>query len=462
MIKYICCKVCKGDCFLKMDMPKNVDTAIGLLQSAGFEAYAVGGCVRDTLLGKTPNDWDITSSASPEEIKAVFADFHCIDTGIKHGTVTVIADGEPLEITTFRLDGEYEDNRHPKSVTFTSVLGEDLGRRDFTVNAMAYSRKTGTVDLFGGRDDLKNGIIRCVGDPDRRFNEDALRILRALRFASTLNFEIEPLTAQSLINNRTLLGNISEERIAKELIKLVCGKGARRILTDFAPVLFEILPELRPMYKNGHDNPHHCYDIYEHTLIALENIDPKPTLRFAMLLHDCGKPAVKIFDENGVAHFYGHQRVSAEISAQILARLKVSNRFRDEVLFLVSNHDRWELYENTDKMPRYLSKFGFDGVTKLLKVMRADVLAQSPEYRYRLEQISAANEAAKALAAQEPCLSLRELQINGRTLMDIGIPQGRQLGAVLAQLLDEVIDGVTKNTQEALTARAREIYGEMK
>ena len=327
---------------------------------------------------------------------------------------------------------------------------------------MAYSRKTGTVDLFGGRDDLKNGIIRCVGDPDRRFNEDALRILRALRFASTLDFEIEPLTAQSLINNRTLLGNISEERIAKELIKLVCGKGARRILTDFAPVLFEILPELRPMYKNGHDNPHHCYDIYEHTLIALENIDPEPTLRLAMLLHDCGKPAAKIFDENGVAHFYGHQRVSAEISAQILARLKVSNRFRDEVLFLVSNHDRWELYENTEKMPRYLSKFGFDGVTKLLKVMRADVLAQSPEYRYRLEQISAANEAAKALAAQEPCLSLRELQINGRTLMDIGIPQGRQLGAVLAQLLDEVIDGVTKNTQEALTARAREIYGEMR
>ena len=243
---------------MKMDMPKNVDTAIGLLQSAGFEAYAVGGCVRDTLLGKTPNDWDITSSASPEEIKAVFADFHCIDTGIKHGTVTVIADGEPLEITTFRLDGEYEDNRHPKSVTFTSVLGEDLGRRDFTVNAMAYSRKTGTVDLFGGRDDLKNGIIRCVGDPDRRFNEDALRILRALRFASTLDFEIEPLTAQSLINNRALLGNISEERIAKELIKLVCGKGARRILTDFAPVLFENLPELRQMYTNGNENPHHC------------------------------------------------------------------------------------------------------------------------------------------------------------------------------------------------------------
>lgn len=445
-----------------MDMPKNVDTAINLLQSAGFEAYAVGGCVRDSLLGKTPNDWDITTSAKPEDMKSVFADFHCIDTGIKHGTVTVVIDGEPLEITTFRLDGEYEDNRHPKSVTFTSNLGADLGRRDFTVNAMAYSKMTGTVDLFGGQNDLKNKIIRCVGDPDRRFNEDALRILRALRFASALDFEIEEKTAQSLLKNRALLGNISEERIAKELLKLVCGKGAKRILTDFAPVLFEILPELQPMYKNSHDNPHHCYDIYEHTLIAVESIDPEPTLRFAMLLHDCGKPAVKKFDENGVAHFYGHQRISAEISAQILARLKVSNKFRDEILFLVSNHDRWELYENTEKMPRYLSKFGLDGVLKLLKVMRADVLAQSPEYRYRLDQIADAEEIAKNLAAQKPCLSLSELQINGRTLMDIGIPQGRKLGAVLAQLLDEVIDGVTKNTQEALTTRAREIYSEMK
>lgn len=447
---------------MTMDMPKNVDIAINLLQLAGFEAYAVGGCVRDSLLGKTPNDWDITTSAKPEDMKSVFADFHCIDTGIKHGTVTVVIDGEPLEITTFRLDGEYEDNRHPKSVTFTSNLGADLGRRDFTVNAMAYSKMTGTVDLFGGQNDLKNRIIRCVGDPDRRFNEDALRILRALRFASALDFEIEEKTAQSLLKNRALLGNISEERIAKELLKLVCGKGAKRILTDFAPVLFEILPELQPMYKNSHDNPHHCYDIYEHTLIAVESIDPEPTLRFAMLLHDCGKPAVKKFDENGVAHFYGHQRISAEISAQILARLKVSNKFRDEILFLVSNHDRWELYENTEKMPRYLSKFGLDGVLKLLKVMRADVLAQSPEYKYRLDQIADAEETAKNLAAQKPCLSLSELQINGRTLMDIGIPQGRKLGAVLAQLLDEVIDGVTKNTQEALTTRAREIYSEMK
>ena len=443
-------------------MDEGAAELLDTLHRAGYAAYVVGGCVRDSLLGLTPHDWDLCTSALPQQVMELFGAQRCIPTGLQHGTVTVKQSGALYEITTFRTEGTYTDGRHPDEVHFVPDVREDLARRDLTINAMAYNEKEGLVDPFGGQADLQSGIVRAVVVPRQRFTEDALRILRALRFASTLDFEIEPLTAQSLINNRALLGNISEERIAKELIKLVCGKGARRILTDFAPVLFEILPELRPMYKNGHDNPHHCYDIYEHTLIALENIDPEPTLRFAMLLHDCGKPAVKIFDENGVAHFYGHQRVSAEISAQILARLKVSNRFRDEVLFLVSNHDRWELYENTDKMPRYLSKFGFDGVTKLLKVMRADVLAQSPEYRYRLEQISAANEAAKALAAQEPCLSLRELQINGRTLMDIGIPQGRQLGAVLAQLLDEVIDGVTKNTQEALTARAREIYGEMK
>ena len=446
----------------RITIPPQVQALLRQLNAAGFSAYAVGGCVRDSLLGCAPQDWDICTSAGPEQTEACFAADRTILTGARYGTVTVVRGGVPYEITTFRAEAGYADSRHPDRVDFLRELAPDLARRDFTVNAMAYSKMTGTVDLFGGQNDLKNKIIRCVGDPDRRFNEDALRILRALRFASALDFEIEEKTAQSLLKNCALLGNISEERIAKELLKLVCGKGAKRILTDFAPVLFEILPELQPMYKNSHDNPHHCYDIYEHTLIAVESIDPEPTLRFAMLLHDCGKPAVKKFDENGVAHFYGHQRISAEISAQILARLKVSNKFRDEILFLVSNHDRWELYENTEKMPRYLSKFGLDGVLKLLKVMRADVLAQSPEYRYRLDQIADAEKIAKNLAAQKPCLSLRELQINGRTLMDIGIPQGRKLGAVLAQLLDEVIDGVTKNTQEALTTRAREIYREMK
>lgn len=443
-------------------VPENVETAVSLLESAGFEAYAVGGCVRDSLLGKEPNDWDITTSAAPDDMKRIFASFHCIDTGIKHGTITVIIDSEPLEITTFRLDGEYEDNRHPKNVTFTSSLREDLSRRDFTVNAMAFSPRVGTVDLFGGKEDLEKGIIRCVGDPDRRFNEDALRILRALRFASSLDFEIDKETAESAVNNRHLLRNISEERIFKELLGIICGKGARRILSDFALIVFEILPELLPMYKNSHDNPHHCYDIYEHTLAAVENIDPVPALRLAALLHDCGKPDCKKFDENGIAHFYAHQHRSSELAAQILSRLKTSNKLRDEVLFLVSNHDRWELYDDTDRMPRYLSKFGEQGVLELLKIMRADVLAQSPEYLFRLEQIESARQKCVELAAQKPCLSLKSLEINGKTLIVLGIPPGRQLGAVLAQLLDEVIDGITKNTREALSARACEIYKDIK
>lgn len=443
-------------------MPENVKTAISLLESCGFEAYAVGGCVRDSLLGKVPHDWDITTSATPEQTKNAFSAFHCIDTGIKHGTVTVVIDSEPLEITTFRLDGEYADNRHPKSVTFTPDLKEDLSRRDFTVNAMAFSPKVGVVDLFGGKKDLQKGIIRCVGDPDRRFNEDALRILRAMRFASVLDFEIDKETAESAVNNRRLLKNISAERIFKELSGLICGKGVRRILTDFAPVVFEILPELLPMYKNSHDNPHHRYDIYEHTLIAVENVEPDPALRLAALLHDCGKPECKKFDENGIAHFYAHQRVSAELAAQILTRLKTSNKLRDEVLFLVSNHDRWELYENLDRMPRYLSKFGEQGILNLLKIMRADVLAQSPDYFFRLEQIDSARQNCIELAAQKPCLSLKSLEINGRALMELGIPQGRVLGAVLSRLLDEVIDGQTKNTREALSARACEIYEDIK
>ena len=444
---------------MEIKLPPNVKKAISLLESAGFEVCAVGGCVRDSLLRKTPDDWDITTSASPEQMKEVFSSFHCIETGIQHGTLTVVI-GSPLEITTFRLDGEYEDNRHPKSVEFTSDLSADLARRDFTVNAMAYSPSQGLSDPFGGQEDLKNHIIRCVGEADRRFNEDALRILRGLRFASVLDFEIEDKTAESIHKNKALLKNISVERISKELMRLICGAGAHRVLSGFADVLFEIMPELSPMYKNSHDNPHHCYDIYEHTLYSLENVRPDPVPRFAMLLHDSGKPASKTFSQDGRAHFYGHQKLSAELAAQILARLKVSNSFRDEVLFLVGNHDRWELYENPENMKKYLARFGLDRVLELLEVMRADVLSQSPEYRFRLEKIEKAERTAKEIAALKPCLSLKGLAVNGKTLMANGIPEGKTLGAVLSALLGEVIDGKTKNSSEELIRRAKEIFEE--
>ncbi|MBQ2775447.1 MAG: HD domain-containing protein [Clostridia bacterium] len=447
---------------MKIKLPTNVQKAISLLEAAGFEAYAVGGCVRDSLLGKTPDDWDITTSATPEQMKSVFSGFHCIETGIQHGTLTVVIDSSALEITTFRLDGEYEDNRHPKTVEFTCDLTADLARRDFTVNAMAYSPSSGISDPFGGKEDLKNNVVCCVGDADRRFNEDALRILRGLRFASVLDFTIDPETADSIHKNKDLLKNISVERISKELLRLICGAGAHRVLSDFSDVLFTVLPQLQPMYKNSHDNPHHCYDIYEHTLFSLESISPDPVLRFAMLLHDSGKPASKTFDEKGRAHFYGHQKVSAEIAADILAQLKLPNKFRDEVLFLIDNHDRWELYEKSERMKKYLARFGLERTIKLLQVMRADVLSQSPEYHFRLESIAAAEQLAKELAALEPCLTLKSLAVNGRTLINHGIPEGKDLGAVLSALLEEVIDEKIPNDSNALIVRAKEIFEQTK
>ena len=447
---------------MTINLPLNVQKAISMLETSGFKAFAVGGCIRDSLMGKSPDDWDITTSATPDEMKAVFSEFHCIETGIEHGTLTVVIDSAPLEITTFRLDGEYEDNRHPKAVEFTDDLVLDLARRDFTVNAMAYSPSGGIVDPFDGQADLSNRLIRCVGEADRRFNEDALRILRGLRFASVLDFEIDSETAQSIHKNKDLLKNISVERVTKELIKLLCGNGAHRILTEFADVLFTVLPELEPMHKNSHDNPHHCFDIYEHTLFALENVPQDPVLRVAMLLHDCGKPATKTFADDGKAHFYSHQKVSAEIAADILLHLKVSNKFREEVLFLVNNHDRWELYEKPERMKKHLARFGLERTLNLLKVMHADVLSQSPEYRYRLQQIASAEQTAQDLAALEPCLTLKSLDVNGRTLINNGIPEGKTLGAVLAVLLEEVIDEKIENESNSLIARAKEIYEEMK
>lgn len=447
---------------MEIKLPTNAQMAISLLEAAGFKAHVVGGCVRDSLLGKSPDDWDITTSATPNEMKSVFSDFHCIETGIQHGTLTVVIDSSPLEITTFRLDGEYEDNRHPKSVEFTADLTADLARRDFTINSMAYSPSQGISDPFGGKEDLKNKIVRCVGDADRRFNEDALRILRGLRFASVLDFTIDPETAESIHKNKELLKNISVERIAKELLRLICGAGAHRILTEFSDVLFTVLPQLEPMHKNSHDNPHHCYDIYEHTLFSLENVPPNPVLRFAMLLHDSGKPSTKTFDDKGKAHFYGHQKVSAEIAADILSQLKLPNKFRDEVLFLVGNHDRWELYEKPELMKKYLARFGFERTLNLLKVMRADVLSQSPEYRFRLEKITAAEQQAEELATLEPCLTLKSLAVNGRTLINHGIPAGKELGAVLSALLEEVIDEKIENESNALIVRAKEIFEDIK
>lgn len=297
-----------------IEFPRPVVRLIRTLNEAGYEAYAVGGCVRDALLGRQPNDWDLTTSALPEQIKACFANRRVIETGIKHGTVTVLDGGVPYEITTYRLDGAYSDHRRPDSVEFVSDLKEDLRRRDFTVNAMACHPETGVVDLFGGQDDLRAGIIRCVGEPEHRFTEDALRILRALRFASTYDFAIAPATGRAALKLAPTLQNVSPERIFVELKKLLCGKGARRVLAEYSDILFTIFPALAPMRGCAQNNPHHAYDVWTHTLIALENAPADPVYRLTMLFHDSGKPAAHTVGEDGYDHFKGHPAISRNIA----------------------------------------------------------------------------------------------------------------------------------------------------
>ena len=318
-----------------MELPKEVKNAIGRLEAAGYEAFAVGGCVRDSLLGNEPGDYDLTTAAKPEETKRVFQGEKIVETGIKHGTVTVILGETPLEITTFRVESEYRDNRRPERVEFTKSIEEDLARRDFTMNALAYSESRGIVDPFGGEADIKAGIIRAVGDPEKRFREDALRIMRALRFASALGFEIEPETEKALLENRALLLNVSAERLSEELLKLLCGQNVRRVLMKYTDVLGVILPELLPMKGFSQQNPHHVYDVLEHSAAAAEKVPPRPALRLGALLHDVGKPRCFTIDENGVGHFYGHAEISAQMAEEILGRLRLDSAAKKEVVSLV-------------------------------------------------------------------------------------------------------------------------------
>jgi len=320
-------------------IPPQVNRAIEILQSNGHSAYVVGGAVRDMLMDKTAHDWDITTSALPEETLSAFSDFRTIETGLKHGTVTVIVDGMSLEITTFRIEGNYSDNRHPDKVDFTDKIESDLSRRDFTVNAIAFSPHKGFADPFDGQADIKNKVIRCVGNPDKRFSEDALRILRALRFSSVLGFEIDIETAESIRRNYKLLGNISVERIFVETSKLLCGKNAGKILRDFEDVFFFILPEISPLKNCTQNHERHIYDVWHHTVKAVESIEPVAELRFAMLLHDTGKPHCKTTDESGTDHFYSHGKISKKIAYDTLTRLKTSAKFRETVCNLVEYHD---------------------------------------------------------------------------------------------------------------------------
>lgn len=440
-----------------LQIPSYAQTAIETLEQVGYTAYIVGGCVRDALLGKEPNDFDITTSAQPNEVAEIFAKYHVIDTGLKHGTLTVVIEKVPVEITTYRIDGEYTDNRHPASVRFTDKIEDDLARRDFTVNAMAYSDKRGLVDCFGGMCDLENGIIRCVGNADARFGEDALRILRALRFAATLGFEIESETKQSIIKNRFLLKNIAAERIQAEFFKLICGKSAVSIIDEYRDVFAVFMPQIEAMFGFEQNNKHHCCDVWEHSLCALSHTDAVLTLRLAALFHDIGKPDVYSVGADGEGHFYAHPKKSVEHTRDILNALKCDNATKRRVLTLIEYHDAM-INPNKKSVKKWLSKLGEDMLFELTALQAADSYAHAEEYvAPRINQIEEIRRIMREVIAEGECFSLKELAVNGSDMAEIGFVS-RQIGNVLKVLLEAVISGEEINDRQRLMNRARDEY----
>ena len=434
-------------------IPESVQEVLRSLQDRGYEAWCVGGAVRDRLLGREPGDWDVTTSALPEETMAVFGD-RAIPTGIKHGTITVRTDRGPVETTTFRVDGDYRDHRRPEEVTFTRSLEEDLKRRDFTVNAMALGLTGELRDPFGGQADLKAGILRCVGEPDRRFQEDALRILRGLRFAATLGFTLEPETRAAIRRNRELLGEIAAERIWAEVSRLLCGPHAAAVLRDYPEVFGVFWPELLPMVGFDHRNFHHIYDVWEHTLHALEAVPGDLILRLTMLFHDVGKPDCFSLDENGLGHFYGHPARSAQLADELLRRLRCDNETREMVVRLVDWHDR-PIALTEQGVARALRRLGERDLRRLIQVKRADNLAQAPAYWTRQQELDLGEQLLEQVLAQNACFSLKQLAVNGRDLLALGL-RGPAIGETLEALLNRVVDGELPNDREALLKSLQE------
>ena len=380
-------------------LPRNVTDVLDRLSENGFEAYAVGGCIRNFMLGIEPKDYDVTTSARPEEMKRALAGFRIVETGLKFGTLTVISDGMPIEVTTYRVDGEYTDNRRPENVTFTTKLAEDLKRRDFTINAMAYNPEVGIIDIFGGRTDLKDGIVRAIGNPDERFNEDGLRILRALRFAACYDLTIERNTADSIHRNKHLLENIAGERIAAELNRLLCG-NCESVLREFYDVIAVFLPEFAKCHGFEQRTRYHDRDVMEHIIATVAAIDTEPHLRLTMLLHDIGKPEYFTIGEDGIGHFKGHAKGSTRIAEQFLRRLKYGNEISGKVLKLVETHD--VVIENRKNLiKRYMNKYGRDMFFDMVKVHIADDMGKAPVCRERIKTYNAAVQTARDIIAEQ-------------------------------------------------------------
>lgn len=434
---------------MKIQLPQAVKWILDELQKNGQEAYAVGGCVRDTILGRDPQDWDITTSARPEQVKAIFR--KTIDTGIQHGTVTVMIDHVGYEVTTYRIDGEYEDARHPKEVTYTASLLEDLRRRDFTINAMAYNERDGLVDAFDGIGDLNRGVIRCVGDAAERFGEDALRMLRAVRFAAQLGFVVEEKTRLAIWELASNLQKVSAERIQVELTKLLLSDHPQemQMLYDTG-ISSVILPEWDAMVETQQNNPHHCFSVGEHTRHALMEVRPDKVLRYAVLLHDVAKPVCKTTDEKGIDHFYQHPQKGEKMAEEILRRLKMDNATIDAVCGLVRYHDKNPAL-NGKAIRRAAFLAGRQRYPALFEIKRADILAQSNyQKQEKLNYLKEYERIYDEIISMGECLSLKELAVDGSDLIKAGVKPGKEIGQILKQLLDLVIDEPEKNTKEYL------------
>ncbi len=433
----------------RIKMPDEVQFVLGGLKKNGFEAFIVGGCVRDKILGTEPLDYDVTTSATPEEIKKIFR--KTFDTGIEHGTVTVIQGEMAIEVTTYRVDGKYIDNRHPESVTYTRLLEEDLKRRDFTMNAMAYNDEVGLVDIFSGEQDLREGVIRCVGEPNERFHEDALRMIRAVRFSAKFDFGIEQKTLRAIQKNSRLLENISKERLREEMNKILLSDHPEKIVSLHDLGLLEfIMPEFIPLIGNKQNNPWHIYDIAEHTILSVKNMEKDLTLRLTMLLHDIGKSDRKTTDVVGVDHFYRHAELGSAMAKDILTRLRYDNKTISKVSTLIKYHD-FRLITKEKNVRRALAKLTEEVFLDLIKVRRADDSAKNPEkVREESESIQKLIEVYGKIKKQGDCFKKADLKINGRDLIELGIVDGREIGRILDKVFMLVLEDPSLNEKEKL------------
>lgn len=436
-----------------ISLPAAPASMLRRLNEGGFQAYVVGGCVRDALMGRVPHDWDICTDARPEQVIALFGENRVAKTGLQHGTVMVIEEGEGYEITTFRTDGHYSDNRHPDSVRFVGDVRSDLARRDFTINAMAYHPDSGLVDAFGGQEDLRARLVRCVGSAEARFQEDGLRLMRALRFASRFSFALAEETGRAIHGCISLLDKIAAERIFSELRGFLIGPGVGPLLLEYRDLMARILPQLERMFDFEQRNPHHCYDVYTHTVHVVEQVPPETVLRLSALFHDVGKPDCWSRDEKGIDHFYGHALRSVDLAREMLARLRCDNETRDEVLRQVRWHDL-PLPQTAREGRRFLHRMGEQGALWSLALHRGDALAQSPEFMPdKLKRLDQADEVIRELLEQKSCFSLKDLAVKGSDLLALGCPKGPAVGRELNWLLEQVLDGTCPNERSALLAK---------